>query len=88
MGKSTTPTHAVHFVTNNGFWTPMAWRRTPCGNPTAANLALFVATLEAATQPGGVNAHLGPTKILHARIVQNRPGGVEVAAYGDPDARR
>jgi hypothetical protein len=88
MGKSTTPKHAVHFVTNNGFWTPMAWRRVPCGNPTQANLALFVAELEKATLPGGTNAHLGPTKILSAKIVQNHAGGAEVATYRDSDPRR
>ena len=37
--------------------------------------------MEASTQPGGVNAHLGATRILAARIVTNRGEKHLVAGY-------
>lgn len=81
MGRSTTPAFAVHFVTDNGFWTPSAWPTKFAGRPTAANLAKHVAVMEAATQPGGCNEHLGATRILAARILKNRGQRDLVAAY-------
>ena len=81
MGRTFTPAHAVEFVVDRGYWTPMGWDAKHAGRPTVANLAAFVAGYEASTQPGGVNAHLGATRILSARIVTNRGERREVAQY-------
>ena len=75
-------THVVQFVTDQGVQTPSEWRARkraaavpggfmPAhGTPNAKNLAAYVAKFEASTAPGGVNAHLGVTKVLSAKIVR------------------
>jgi hypothetical protein len=81
MGYTTTPKYRVEVTTDNGYWTPQAWPVKYAGRPNAANLAAWVAIQEGATQPGGVNAHLGATRILTAKIVRNAQDGDLVAAY-------
>jgi hypothetical protein len=81
MSRSRLIPVTVNFVTDNGYWTPSEWRTRSTrqggyshGKPTLENLQKYVADAEAATQPGGVNAHLGPTKILKAWIIDQRSG--------------
>lgn len=81
MGRSFTPAFAIEYIVDNGFWTPGAWRTDQAGRPTDANLARHVAFMEASTQPGGCNEHLGATKILAAHIVRNRGERVQVAEF-------
>jgi hypothetical protein len=50
------------------------------GKPTAENLAAHVKAFEAATRPEGVNAHLGETKVVSAKIVRQN-GNVVLATY-------
>lgn len=80
MGRSFTPQYAVEFKTDNGRWTPQGWR----GRATPARLRQFCLDYEASTQPGGVNAHLGATRILAARIVTNRGERILVTEYRNP----
>ena len=67
-------------------WTPSEWRtrrqgQIPAdGKPTTENLQKHCLHYEASTQPGGCNQHLGPTKILSARIVDQNDMSV-VAEY-------
>lgn len=76
MDESFTPTYRVAIRTTQGHYTPMEWQvrgrygMRGYGAPTAANLAAFVHQLEASHEPGGVNAHVGPTMILQATIVR------------------
>lgn len=63
------------------YYTPAAWPSKHLGRPTVANLARYVADFEASTLPGGVNAHLGPTRVVAARILTNRGERREVATY-------
>ena len=89
MGRSVTPKYAVEFsgVSRNGAptrWTPMGWNSKQAGRPTAANLAAFVRGYEASTLPGGVNAHLGVTRIAAAEVKLNVLGGSVVASYLRP----
>lgn len=81
MGRTVTPRYAVEFVVDRGFWTPMGWDGKHAGRPTAANLAKFAKGYEAATMPGGVNDHLGPTRILRATILRNDGSRTVVATY-------
>lgn len=77
---------SVHFVVDRASWTPSEWRvkargQVPgYGKPSNENLAKHALFVEASTAPGGVNAHLGYTKILKAHIVDNDTG-VTVATY-------
>lgn len=70
----------VSYQVDRGSWTPGEWRvrarrSVPgMGTPNAVNLKAHVAFVEASTQPGGVNAHLGATKILSAKIVDQWSG--------------
>lgn len=89
MGRSVTPKYAVEFsgVSSNGRpnrWTPMGWNCKQSGRPTAANLAAFIKGYEASTLPGGVNAHLGVTRIAAAQIKFNVLGGETMAIYLKP----
>lgn len=80
MGRILTPKFAVHYTVDNGFWTPAAWPTRHAGRATDANLIKHVAVVEASTQPGGCNEHLGATKILSARIVNQRGSTCMVVA--------
>lgn len=73
--------YAVEFVVDRGYWTPMGWNSRQAGRPTAANLAKFVRGYEASTQTGGVNSHIGPTRILRATILRNDGSREVVASY-------
>ena len=85
-GRSRAVRYVVHFNVDRGFWTPSEWRarrehQIPgYGAPTNENLAKHIAVVERATLPGGVNEHIGPTKILNARIVDQNTGQT-VAEY-------
>jgi hypothetical protein len=86
MGRSVTPKYAVEFsgVSSNGKpvrWTPQGWNSKQAGRPAPHTLAAFVKGYEASTLPGGVNAHLGVTRIAAAQIKLNVLGGIVVASY-------
>lgn len=71
MGHTSTPKYRVHVEVPGYYCTPMAWERH-YGAPTDANLAKFVAVSNAATDPGGVNSHLGVYhKIVKADVYLN-----------------
>lgn len=61
-------------------WTPAEWRirrrgQIPGqGRPTVENIKRHCLAVEASTQPGGVNAHLGATRILRAWVVDHETG--------------
>lgn len=83
MGRSRTFTYALHVTTfQPGRVTPIGWERD-FGPATDAGLARFVADFEAATRPGGVNAHLGELTVSSATLVRQRDGAV-VASYLGP----
>lgn len=94
MSSTRTPAYALYLTGSNPrqIYTGMAWetRDRPgargYGAPTDANLAAFVETFEAATQPGGANAHLGADTIHIASIVHQATGKV-VATYLSETAR-
>jgi hypothetical protein len=81
MGRSTTPRYVVEM---SGGFTAAAWRVRQDGRPTDANLARYVAGFEASTAPGGVNAHLGTTRVRSAKVRENSYGGEVVARYQAP----
>jgi hypothetical protein len=80
--NSTTPKYIVKIADGRYAYSPIAWiasKRAATqirvdGKPTVENLRRWVASFEAATQPGGCNAHLGATKLTSARIVNNFTG--------------
>lgn len=83
MGKSRTWPYVIYFdrvVSTDGtawrevHWTPSEWRTRTMGKPTEANLAKEIAGLESSTAPGGVNAHVGISQVLAARVVSQRTG--------------
>jgi len=75
--RDTTPTYIVKIIDGRYGYEPFAWLTTSKtqiradGKPTADNLKRWVESFEAATKPGGVNAHLGETKIRRAAILHN-----------------
>jgi len=83
MGRSTTPTYVVHLTVPGFHYTPAAWRVKQAGRPTDANLAAYVKAFEASTEPGGVNAHLGPQTVRSAQVVRQATGE-QVASYAAP----
>jgi hypothetical protein len=92
MARDTTPAYVVEVSTPGYRWTPAEWRvRTRgqlpgYGKPTDANLAAFVRRFEESSRPGGVNAHLGATRVASAQVRRNTFGGDTVATYqADPE---
>ena len=67
-------------------WTPSEWRvraryQSPgYGKPTVENIKKHCLFVEESTAEGGVNAHLGATKILKAWVVDQETGA-KVAEY-------
>ena len=86
MGKPITPKYRVE-STGWGSYGWQARRRGQLagwGKPTDSNLARHVRELEASTEPGGVNEHLGVTRIARAEIIDQATGKV-VAVYRGND---
>jgi hypothetical protein len=88
--NSTTPTYRletprVYSVATGRLvhQTPTAWNVRRDGAPTDANLRSYVHGLEASTLQGGVNEHLGVTRVLAAQLVHQGTGAV-VATYAPP----
>lgn len=81
--SSITPTFRVELRVIGSHWTPAAWPTKHAGRPSDATLAAYVASLEASTRPGGVNAHLGETVVRTAKVVRQSTGDV-VATYEAP----
>jgi hypothetical protein len=88
---ATTNLYRVELVSNRDTerLTPASWyirsalrqgRPNGYGAPTPANLRKYVQRFEASTKPGGANAHLGETRIVLARIV-NQDTNETVAEY-------
>jgi hypothetical protein len=80
--------YVIHYTVKDGsYWTPHEWyarkrnQRPGDGKPTEENIAKHCRHMEASTLPGGVNAHIGKTKMLSAYIVDQRTGSV-VAQWG------
>jgi len=88
-GRDYPITYVLYLESAGRGYTPMEWRTRArygipgYGAPTDANLERYVRRFEADTQPGGANAHLGPTIISRARIVDQRTGQT-VARYEAP----
>lgn len=80
MGRIVTPKYRVEMQLDGFLNTASAWDVTSRGmivgkgKPTVANLRREVEAFEASTQPGGVNAHLGPIKVLFAEIIHQKSG--------------
>jgi hypothetical protein len=82
MARDPAPTaYAVDMTVPGYRYSPASWHCKRNGRPTAANLAAYVASFEASTMPGGVNAHLGATRVASARIRRNTYAGDTVATY-------
>ena len=87
MGRSTTPTYRVEYVTPGFYIAPMAWRVKGygvipgCGKPTDENLRKDVLFFEKSCKPGGPNEHLGPMVVTSAKIVHQATDNI-VATYG------
>jgi hypothetical protein len=86
MGRTITPTYAVHLFVPGTSITPAAWDVRRNGRPTDANLTRYVRAFEQSTLPGGPNAHLGPMRVLRARVRHQRSGEF-VAEYTAPQQR-
>lgn len=92
MGRSVAIRYTVEMVIQDGAGklyrcTPAEWRTRQryaqlpgYGMPTEDNLAKYVRGFEETTQQKGANAHLGPQKVLHATIVDQRDRAV-IARY-------
>lgn len=87
MGKSVTPTYRIEIPSavcvTRGVrvgHSPAGWSVKHSGSPTDESLAKYVADYEASTLPGGVNEHLGVTRVSSARVVHQSSGEV-VATY-------
>lgn len=84
MGSTRVVPYTIEVVVDRGVWTPTEWHvRQPVwmrgrggadGKPTTLNIRRWVAAQERATHPGGVNEHVGPVRILSARIKDQRRG--------------
>lgn len=81
--------YTINFVidTPGKAWTPSEWRTrqvgrygTPHGKPTTENIKKHCLHMEASTQPGECNQHLGATKILKAWVFDHQTGE-KVAEY-------
>lgn len=89
MGHSTMSKYRVEYRVRGSHWTPASWlvssrdQRHADGRPTDENLRRHVEAIEASTRPGGVNAHLGATVILSAKLI-NQHTDETVAAYVAP----
>lgn len=81
MGRSYTPKYRVEMVLNNNARTfeTIAWDKR-YGRATKVNLEKLIASIEASTRLGGVNAHLGPKTYISATIVNQKTGDL-VAFY-------
>ena len=85
MSNQPAPTkYQVKIVVPGYFYPPASWNCRRDGRPTAANLAKFVESFEASTQPGQCNAHLGVTKVLSASVKLNDGSAKVVARYEMP----
>ena len=92
MSNSHTPTFRVEFsgvIVLTGTeakrvsYTPAAWDCKQSGKPSDETLATYVRGVEDSTLPGGVNEHLGVTRISRAKVVRQSTDEV-VATYGAP----
>lgn len=79
--------YTVEVTLAKGVATPSEWRMKQTaaqvrqgvpahGAATVENLKKYCLDVEASTQPGGVNAHLGVIVIIAARIRDNQTGTV------------
>lgn len=91
VGKTITPRYTVTLKAPGFYMTPAAWHvrtsryvRHADGKPTDANLASYVASFEASTGKGGVNAHLRPTTVEAAYITDQRTGTTVATYKADP----
>lgn len=80
MGRSSTPTFRLETTVDRGGWTPQAWRTKEYGRPTLKNLERWVGEMEKSTRAGGVNALIGATTVIDAKIVHQETGDV-VCSY-------
>lgn len=83
MGHTVTPTYRVELTTTGAYWTPQGWDTKRQGRPSDATLAAYVDVLERSTRYPGVNAHLGATTVVAARIIRQRDDET-VAIYRRP----
>lgn len=90
MGKVVTPRYVVKFsrvVSVDGesarfvMITDAAWNCKQAGRPTDENLRKYVRDFEDSTLPGGVNEHLGVTRVGSAKIALNVGAGNTLATY-------
>ncbi len=76
MGTTRSIPLVVTMVLDRGMATPAEWRTRARGSapsfgkPTAANLAAYVKAFEDSTAPDGCNAHIGPRRVISAKIVR------------------
>lgn len=84
--RDTTTKYQVRLKVSGYGFPPMSWNCKRDGRPTAANLQKFVESFEASTREGGVNAHLGATKVTRAAIMLNDGSRKLVAEYEAPRA--
>jgi hypothetical protein len=77
MGRDVRVRYLVHEVLDgNRVVTPIAWNSNKNwdGPANAKNLVRKIRGFEESTKPGGVNEHLGPTKVLSAQLVDTFTG--------------
>lgn len=70
MGKSSSVRFVVTMKLAEGAATPSEWKSKYAGPPSDANLRKHIEVFEKSCEKGGCNAHLGPTKVLSAKIVE------------------
>jgi hypothetical protein len=85
MGRVTTPTHRVEYVTNVAHMTPGAWHNKNEGRPSDDAAERHRVMLNASLQPGGVNEHCTghDGTIMHVSkvtVIRQRDGKVVAVA--------
>lgn len=80
MGRITKPAYRVEYEVEGARFTPAGWDSKHAGRPNDRNLHHHVQVLQKSTEPGGVNAHLGPVRVLRAKVVK-QSSGVTVARW-------
>lgn len=66
MRRTSTPTYRMEALEHNGSSWSIAWS----GRANQKRLIAKVQSYEASTQPGGVNEHIGPRKVMVAKLIR------------------
>ena len=66
MRRVSTPTYRLEALEHSGNTWSQAWK----GRASQKALIAKIQSYEASTQPGGINDHLGPRKVMVAKLIR------------------